>query len=193
MSFPSTISMSSRTYCVASSFIDDNFILFLESKYQSAFASLTFSYPISRVFFCSSAFTFRPCLWVVLLCATSVMALIAAISGFRCVPTPISSISGSFVLISSDDAPMVVTPTSVVRSFSLIFTPASSKCFSSFAGTDPSSSTMTSALVLLKDSAMDQASLSITSNSAWSMASSMVLPEAIPLVWNLNSWRSPSG
>ena len=116
------------------------------------------------------------------------MALMAAISGFRWVPTPIVSISGSCVTVSSAAAPMVGTPMSLVRSLRWISMPLSANLEMSCAGTESWSSMTISALVLSLNSAMDHASLSMSSNRAWRMASSMVLPAAIPLVWYLKSW-----
>ena len=96
---------------------------FGRSEYHRRLTFLIFSYPMSWVTFWSWALILDPCLWVALLWATSVMALMAAISGFRCVPTPIVNISGSFVRTSSAAAPMVVTPRSVVRSLRCISMP----------------------------------------------------------------------
>ena len=140
----------------------------------------------------SWALIFFPSLWVARLWATSVIARIAAISGFRCVPTPMVSNSGSFVTVSSAAAPMVVTPVSHVRFFRWTSTPLSANFARSCPGTE-SGSTSTSGTGVFLYSAMDQASLSMSSKVACRTASSIVFPAAMPLVWNLYSWRSVSG
>ena len=105
-----------------------------------------------------------------------------AIRALVCVPIPIVRSMGSFRRTSSEIAAMVGMPMSLVMSRTRTSTRAflNLSCMAGIAGSVMS---VTHGPVSRQASTSDQASLSITSESAWKTASSKVLPEARPLVF----------
>ena len=127
-----------------------------------------------------------PWIWVALLCATSVSALITATSGFKWVPTPKVRSAGSLRTVSSALAVIVVIFKSAVMSISFISIPwLLNLSRSSLIISLSMFSWLISFLFLLVSSKMLHASLSTTSKIPCKTDSSMMFPDARPFVFPL--------